>query len=169
MALPLGELSPQVTERALHPFFNSKVNLHTHGVKIPVNIPVGKSQNLQSKSSQKTRAFSIITKAPGFIMLRPIQFNYQSGRSTVKIHYVISDNPLFVNFHRIFAEKKIPELAFMGCHLPAKPSGVFQLAVVFWYGHFTLSVLAMLVHLSQRGQQEQYTKIYKTPSKEQAQ
>ena len=43
LALPLGELSPQVTERALQPVLNSNINLFTHTTKIPVNIPVGKS------------------------------------------------------------------------------------------------------------------------------
>ena len=69
--------------------------------------------------------FSIISKPLGVIMLRSIQFNDQSGRSTVKVHDESADNPLFVNFYWIFAEKKIPELAFMGSHLPAKPPGIF--------------------------------------------
>ena len=30
LALPLGELSPQVTERVLQPFSNDKINLCTH-------------------------------------------------------------------------------------------------------------------------------------------
>ena len=71
LALPLGELSPQVTERVLQPFSNDKINLCAHTTKIPV------------------------------------------------------DNPLFINFYWIFAEKKIPELTLMGCHLPAKSPGIF--------------------------------------------
>ena len=43
LALPLGELSPQVTERALQPVLNGNVNLFAHTTKIPVNISVGKS------------------------------------------------------------------------------------------------------------------------------
>ena len=43
LALPLGELSPQVTERVLQPFLYGNVNLLAHTTKIPVNIPVGKS------------------------------------------------------------------------------------------------------------------------------
>ena len=35
------------------------------------------------------------------------------------------DNPLFANFYWIFAQKKIPELTFMGCHLPTKLPGIF--------------------------------------------
>ena len=42
-ALPLGELSPQVTERVLQPFSNDKINLCAHTTKIPVDIPVGES------------------------------------------------------------------------------------------------------------------------------
>ena len=124
MALPLGELSPQVTERALQPFSNDKINLCTYTMKIPVDIPVGESQNLQTKSRQKLRTLSIISQPLGFIMLRSIQFNDQSGASAVKVHNESTDNPLFVNFYWIFAEKKIPELTFMGCHLPAKPPGI---------------------------------------------
>ena len=41
LALPLGELSPQVTERALPPVLNGNFNLFMHTTKIPVNIPVG--------------------------------------------------------------------------------------------------------------------------------
>ena len=74
-------------------------------------------------------------------MLGAIYFNNQLCRSAVKVHNEFADNSLFVNFYRIFAEKKIPELALMGSHFSAKPPGVFQLAVIFWYGHiFTLSV-----------------------------
>ena len=43
LALPLGELSPQVTERALQPVLNGYVNLFTHTTKISVNFSVGKS------------------------------------------------------------------------------------------------------------------------------
>ena len=42
LALLPGELSPQVTERALPPFLNSKVNLCTYPTKIPVDLPVRK-------------------------------------------------------------------------------------------------------------------------------
>ena len=68
-------------------------------------------------------------------MLGAIYFNNQLCRSTVKVHNEFANDSLFVNFYRIFAEKKIPELALMGSHFPAKPPGVFQLAVIFWYGH----------------------------------
>ena len=43
LALPLGELSPQVTERVLQPVMNGNVNLFAHTTKIPVNIPDEKS------------------------------------------------------------------------------------------------------------------------------
>ena len=125
LALPLGELSPQVTERVLQPFSNDKINLCAHTTKIPVDIPVGESQNLQPKRHQELRTFRIISKPLRFIMLRAIQFNDQSGRSTVKVHDESADNPLFINFYWIFAEKKVPELTLMGCHLPAKSPGIF--------------------------------------------
>ena len=51
LALPLGELSPQVTERVLQPFSNDNINLCTHITEIPVDIPVGESQNLQPKET----------------------------------------------------------------------------------------------------------------------
>ena len=50
LALPLGELSPKVTERAFPPVLNGNINLFAHTTKISVNIPVGKSQNIQSQS-----------------------------------------------------------------------------------------------------------------------
>ena len=90
LALPLGELSPQVTERILQPFSNDKINLCTHITEIPVYIPVGESQNLQPKRHQELRTFSIISKPLRFIMLRAIQFNDKSGRSAIKVHLVWS-------------------------------------------------------------------------------
>ena len=87
-------------------------------------------------------------------MLRTIYFDNQLCGSAVKIHDESADDPLFVNLYWVFAKKKIPELTFMGSHFPAKPPGIFQLAVIFRYGHiFTLSVLAALGHLSQRERQ----------------
>ena len=71
------------------------------------------------------RTFSIVSKPLRFVMLRAIQFNDKSRRSAVKVHDESADNPLFVNFCWIFAEKKIPELTFVGRHLPAKPPGIF--------------------------------------------
>ena len=68
-------------------------------------------------------------------MLRTVHFDNRLCRNTVEIHDKSAKNPLFVNLHRIFAEKQIPGLAFMGSHFPAKPPGVFRLAVIFWYGH----------------------------------
>ena len=90
LALPLGELSPQVTERVLQPFTNDKINLCAHTTKISVDIPVGESQNFQPKSHQELRTFSIISKPLRFIMLRAIQFNDKSGRSAIKVHLVWS-------------------------------------------------------------------------------
>ena len=85
-------------------------------------------------------------------MLEAIYFNNQLCRSTVKVHNEFADDSLFVNLYRIFTQKKIPEFALMGSHFPAKPPGVFQLAVVLWYGHvFPLSRLRR--QLSQRESQ----------------
>ena len=114
LALPLGELSPQVTERALQPFSNDKINLCAHTAKILVDIPVGESQNLQPKRHQKLRTFRIISKPLRFIMLRAIQFNDQSGRSTVKVHDESADNPLFVNFTGYLRRKRYQSLRSWG-------------------------------------------------------
>ena len=68
-------------------------------------------------------------------MLGAIYLDNQLCRSTVKVNNEFADDSLFVNFYRIFAEKKKPEFALMGSHFPSKPPGVLQLAVVLWYGH----------------------------------
>ncbi len=68
-------------------------------------------------------------------MLGAIHFDNQLCRSTVKVHDKSADDPLFVNLYRVFAEEKVPELTLMGSHFPTKPPGIFQLAVIFWYGH----------------------------------
>ena len=135
LALPLGELSPKVTERALQALLNGNINLCTHAAKIPVDVSVGKSQNLQSKRCQKCGTLRIIGHPLKLIVLRTIQFNNQLGRSTIKVCDKSPDDSLFINLHRILAEEKIPELSFVGRHLSAQPPGVFQLAVVLWYGH----------------------------------
>ena len=90
LALPLGELSPQVTERVLQPFSNDNINLFTHITEVPIDIPVGESQNLQPKRHQELRTFSIISKTLRLVMLRAIQFKDKSGRSAIKVHLVWS-------------------------------------------------------------------------------
>ena len=154
----MGELSPQVTERVLQPLSDGKVNLIAHTTKLSVNLSVGESQNLQTKSRQELRTLSVISQALGFIMLGSIQCNDQSGRSAVKVHDESADDPLFVNFHRILAEKKIPELALVGCHFSAKPPGIFQLAVVFWYGHILPSPSSLCSATSPKGRGKRHNK-----------
>ena len=133
LALPLGELSPQVTERVLQPFSNDNINLCTHITEIPVYIPVGESQNLQPKRHQELRTFSIISKPLRFIMLRAIQFNDQSGRSAIKVHLVWSLVTLSV-------------LAALGHLSQGERQDVFP-------GTSPLQALAALDHLSQRERQ----------------
>ena len=133
LALPLGELSPQVTERVLQPFSNDNINLCTHITEIPVYIPVGESQNLQPKRHQELRTFSIISKPLRFVMLRAIQFNDQSGRSAIKVHLVWSLVTLSV-------------LAALGHLSQGERQDVFP-------GTSPLRALAALGHLSQRERQ----------------
>ena len=75
LALPLGELSPKVTERALQAFLNGDINLRAHAAKIHINIPVGKTQNLQSKRCQKCGTLRIIGRPLRLIVLRTVQLN----------------------------------------------------------------------------------------------
>ena len=75
LALPLGELSPKVTERALQAVLNGDINLCAHAAKIHINISVGKTQNLQSKRCQKCGTLRIIGHPLRLIVLRTIQFN----------------------------------------------------------------------------------------------
>ena len=51
--------------------------------------------------------------------MKTIQFNNQLGRSTIRVYDKSPDDSLVINLHHIFAEKKIPELSLVGCHLPA--------------------------------------------------
>ena len=76
LALPLGELSPKVTERALQALLNGNINLCTHATKIPIDISVGKTQNLQSKRCQKCGTRRIIGHPLRLIVPRTIQFNH---------------------------------------------------------------------------------------------
>ena len=76
LALPLGEQSPKVTERVLQAVLNGNINLCTHAAKIPVNISVGKTQDLQSKRCQKCETLRIIGHPLRLIVLRTIQFNH---------------------------------------------------------------------------------------------
>ena len=108
LALPLGELSPKVTERGLQAFLNGDINLCAHAAKIHINISVGETQDLQSKHCQKCGTLRIIGHPLRLIVLRTIQFNNQLGRSTIKVYDKFPDDSLFINLHRIFAEEKIP-------------------------------------------------------------
>ena len=76
LALPLGELSPKVTERALQAFLNGDIHLCAHAAKIPINISVGKTQSLQSKRCQKCGTLRIIGHSLRLIVLRTIQFHH---------------------------------------------------------------------------------------------
>jgi hypothetical protein len=58
-------------------------------------------------------------------MLRAVHLNDQFGRRAIKVHDISADDSLFVDLHRVLAEKKIPKLSFVGCHFPAKPPGIF--------------------------------------------
>ena len=115
----MGELSPKVTERASQPLLNDMINLSAYLRKMPVNIIIGEPQHFQSQPRQELRTFGVICQCLGIIMLRTVKFNDQFGGSTVKVHDESADNPLLEDFHRIFAQKEIPELALMGCHLSA--------------------------------------------------
>ena len=75
LALPLGELSPKVTERVLQAFLNGDINLCAHAAKIHINISVGKTQDLQSKRCQECGTLRIIGHPLRLIVLRTIQFN----------------------------------------------------------------------------------------------
>ena len=108
LALPKGELSPKVTERALQAILNGDINLCAHAAKIHINISVGKTQNRQSKRCQKCGTLRIIGRPLRLIVLRTIQFNHQLGRSTIKVYDKSTDDSLLINLHWIFAEEKIP-------------------------------------------------------------
>ena len=58
-------------------------------------------------------------------MLSTIYFDNQLCASAVKIHDKSANDPLFVNLYLVFAEKRIPEFALVGCHFPAKSPGIF--------------------------------------------
>ena len=75
LALPLGELSPKVTERVLQALLNGDINLCAHAAKIHINISVGKTQDLQSKRCQECGTLRIIGYPLRLIVLRTIQFN----------------------------------------------------------------------------------------------
>ena len=60
-------------------------------------------------------------------MLRTVHFDNQLCRSAVKIHDKSADDPLFVNLHRVLAEKEIPELAFIAESSPCEAAGRFPI------------------------------------------
>ena len=75
LALPLGELSPKVTERVLQTLLNGDINLCAYAAKIHINISVGETQDLRSKRCQKCGTLRIIGHPLRLIVLRTIQFN----------------------------------------------------------------------------------------------
>ena len=62
LALPLGELSPKVTERAFLLVLNGNINLFAHTTKISVNITVGKRKTFKpraDKNAERSTSYAI--------------------------------------------------------------------------------------------------------------
>ena len=56
LALPLGELSPKVTERVLQAFLNGDINLCAHAAKIHMFFPLSRlRRQLSQRESQAPR------------------------------------------------------------------------------------------------------------------
>ena len=91
-----------------------------------------------------------------FIMPGSISFDNRRCWGTVKVHDKSANDPLLINFHRVFEEKEIPELVLMVSHFLAEPQGIFGWLLSFGRVMWTLSVLASLGHISQRKRQETY-------------
>ncbi len=60
LALPLGELSPQVTERVSQSVLNDDVNLFAYTIEISANLSIGKPKKLQAQPFQKIRTIRTI-------------------------------------------------------------------------------------------------------------
>ena len=94
-----------------------------------------KPNHLQPQRFQIIGACRITGDSAIIIMLTAINFNNQFCTGTVEVRHKGVDDPLLIDFGGICTQKKVSELALMGCHFPAKRLCLFKLCVVFWNWH----------------------------------
>ena len=140
LALPLGELSPKVTERAFQALLNGHINLLAHPTKFSVNLPVGKSQNFQAQSGQKRGAFYIICHPLRLIVLGTIHFDNQLCSSAVKVYNEFADDSLLISSPGICGGKETRAFAH-GASSPCVTAGRFPIGCCpLVLSYFSLSV-----------------------------
>ena len=114
--LPQGKTSAKPTTVQTGTFHNSFVNLLTHHFKMCTHILTSETQHLHAVLFKHSTAFLIILHSLFSIMLRAVKFNNQSCQRAIKIRHKCTNWPLFVHFHWICAQKRIPQLFLHGCH-----------------------------------------------------
>ena len=92
-------------------------------VKLCVDLPVGKAEDLNAVPLQGLAAALVMLLALLAVMLGAVDFNHQLSLGAVEIHDLGVDDPLFVDFEGVGADELVPQLVLLGRHVLAQRFG----------------------------------------------
>ena len=108
------------------------MNFLTNISKSAGDIQITETNHQQSLTFEIFRSFPIIFHFLGGVVLRTIQFYYQSCLMAIKIHDVISNHILSVKSWLIPAQQVVPKKNFLLCHaLSQSPCILFEVLISF--------------------------------------
>ena len=93
------------------------MDLHTDGIKMIVHIIVCKTENQQPILFKNRTSLCIVSLALLGIVLGTVQFDHKPCLCTVKVNDKGFNDPLFVDFYRIIAQKHIPKSVLLWCQI----------------------------------------------------
>ena len=86
------------------------MDLLAHRIELLFHLAVGKAQYLQAILAQDLAPLFVVSLPLFSIMLRAVQFNNQSCFRAVKIYHKRFNDPLFVDFYWVGAQKAKPKV-----------------------------------------------------------
>lgn len=103
-----------------HTFCNNLIDGLADTGQVFVDFRVGKADHLKPESIQMLCSGGVLHLNIGIIVLGTIQFNYQAGLSTVKIHNIAANRMLSPKLHRIPPKILIPQCVFLVCGIDSQ-------------------------------------------------
>lgn len=118
--------------------------------KLCVDLVVGKAEHLQTVLGERPAARGVMPAAFLGVVLGTVDLNDQLGAGAVEIHDEGVDNPLLVDFDRIFSKEQLPQFALLRRHIaPKSPRAGKQVVVFGWFHGCHLRFFGPLCPLSQ--------------------
>ena len=112
--------------------FYRQINHLTNIIKALQDIRIGKTQYFQTKCSQITGSKAVMFHSFRIIVLRTIQFHYQSGFCAIEIHDIPINHTLPSELYGVMPQKIIPkQVLFLGCVFTELLGVLFQFFVLF--------------------------------------